>query len=266
MLRTFADIMLQVALDVGVAKHGTSATDNTAILPTDPATLQRLKDGVARAREEFYADFADAQFRRRAIELSIGPSALPEQINGSTSTYALPVDWMGPPQGMIVMTGGRGGSVLLTSMDRVRLAHAQVATGTIGLPQIVACEREANPKPGEEARWVLRCYPSPDQTYTLTLRGRWRAVDFDLQDVEPTGHQPAIAAYATCHLIEKGLVSTGVAPAAATAKKIEWRSRVLAEEDKNSPRTLGRSAPVRTRGREYPATLSPIRATNPWNP
>lgn len=262
MLRTFADIMLRVSLDVGVAKYA-SATDNTPILPTDPATLFRVKNGVERARAEFYADFPDAQFRRRTIDWAIGNAAMDSQLDGDTAAYLLPADWMGPPQGTIVVAGGRGGSVVLTSMDRVRQAHALALNATLGFPTLMACERESSPRLGEEARWVLRVYPDPDQAYTLTLRGRWRAGDFDAQDVEPTGHQEAIAAYATAHLIEKGMVSTGVAPAAAMAKKLEWKARVMAEEDKNTPRTLGRSVPARSTPR-YPSPA--IRATNPWNP
>ena len=293
-MRTFADIMLRVALDLGIAKYQSGA-DNTPVLPTDPATLYRLKDGVRRGRAEFYADFPDSQFRRRRLDFVITPYATAEeiadeeaaralaaltstaeeiaaanaaaevtakaraaQVDEDGSKYALPIDWMGPPQGNLTITGGRGGEFVLTSMERVLLAHAQYPEAT-GLPELVACEREDTPVDGEESRWILRVWPSPDQEYTLSLRGRWRASDFDTYDVEPTGFQEAIAAYATAYLVSKGLVSTGVGAQTAMQTKLEWRQRVVLEEDKSSPRSLGRMSPPR-QAAQQPA----IRATNPW--
>lgn len=342
-MQTFADILLRVALDLGVAKHP-AGTDNTPVLPDDPATLFRIRDAVQRARAEFYADFPDATFRRNAIDLLIGPDgggvlvrsetslAITSATAGATtsfvsavahglstgmtvrlsgfvadvpltgekrvtvltattfsvavatttistvgrvtilggqvsdpSSYLLPADWMGPPQGNLIFSGVRGGSGVLTTMDRVRQAHAQDTSGRVGFPSLVACERETNAQPGEIARWTLRVYPNPDQAYTVTLRGRRFAAPFDDTDVEPSGHQEAIAAYATAYLVVKGLISTGVAPDAAVATKAAWIARVRAEEDKSSPRSLGRSLPARVRrDNQYP--LPTVQATNPYSP
>lgn len=259
MLSTYADIMLRVAIDLGIARYPTG-TSNTPLLPSDPSTLFRLRDGVERGIAEFYADFPNAEFRRRSIEVAISNSELPYQVGGDKSTYALPFDWMGPPQGSIVISGGIGGEAILTSMDRVRLAHAQDQSSPTGIPQLIACEREASMSYGSETRWILRVWPTPDQDYTLTLRGRWRAVPFDDYDVEPTGNQEAIAAYATIYLIEKGLISTGVGADSARQKKQEWRERIAREEAQNGPRTLGRMKTARNTEISPPA----IRATNPW--
>ena len=226
MLSTYADIMLRVALDVGAARYP-SGTDNSPTLPTDPATLFKIRDAVNRGRVEFYGDFPDAQFRRRLLTVAIGSAVTTYQVTGDPSSYLLPVDWLGPPQGSIVVTGAIGGSVTLTSMDRVRLAFAQIGT-TLGFPLLMACEKQPEPQLGEEGRWLLRVYPSPDQAYSLALRGRWRASPIvDIRDAEPTGHGDAIAAYATAYLVERGYISTGVGAPAAAAHRDSWRIRVL---------------------------------------
>lgn len=257
--------MLRVALDLGVAKYG-AAPNNTPSLPTDPATLYKLTDFVNGGRAEFYADFPDAQFRRRVIELAIGPDATDYQVPGDSSSYLLPVDWLGPPQGKIVVTGGRGGWCVLTSMERVRLAFAQSGQATspsLGRPELMACEPQSTPQVGEEARYLLRVYPRPDQAYTLDLRGRWRATKFDQGDVEPTGQAEAIVAYATNYAVSKGLIVTGVKAADAFAAKEMWRLRTVQEEALKAPRSIGRSQRPRQQSQMNQA---PIRATNPWNP
>jgi len=261
MLKTFAEIMLRVALDLGAAKYP-AGSNNTPILPTDPATLSKIRDAVNRGRSEFYADFPDAQFRRRVLEIDIGAGATTYQVDGDSSTYKLPVDWMGPPQGKIVITGGRGGFLVLTSMDRVRAAEATYAAAS-AIPTMIACELEPEPQQGEVSRWLMRVWPPPDISYTVALRGRWRAVEInDIQDAEPTGHGDAIVAYAVSYAVSKGLIQTGVTPASAMQTKLEWKARVMAEEGVSGPRTLGKTRPARRQKSTYPLPL--IRATNPY--
>jgi len=262
LLQTFRDILLRVGLDTGLVKYPASGNDNTPVLPDDQATLYRLKDFVRRANVAFHADFPDGTFRRRTIEVNISNSALNNQRNGSTSEYVLPPNWMGPPQGRVIIVGGRGGSLVLTTMDRVRSASANNSSGQ-GFPELAACEREPEPSPGQRARWILRFYPSPDQPYTLQLRGRWEPdYDFDLDDIEPTGWGDAIVAYAVHLMAQKGSILTG--PSAENAEKArdEWKDRVRREEIKSGPKTQGKTGKPRLANARSTPT---IRATNPWS-
>lgn len=339
MLRTYADIMLRVAIDLGVAKYPATG-DNTPTLPTDPATLYRLRDALNAARSEFYADFPDGSFRRRVLNLHIGPTEKPYQIvredatltiesvavgnparvrfttntglstgdqivisgltttptiNGlqtvtaidgrtvsvpvnvtavtdgaglatvvggvrSTSEYLLPSDFVGHPQGHATVLGGRGGQVLYTSADRVRAAHAEYGDA-IGFPELISCERESVPQLGNETRLVFRVWPLPDQDYTLEIRGKWAASNItDPQDVEPSGHGEAIAAYTAHYATSKGLIVTSGVPGSFQLRKAEWMDRVRRDEAANSPRSLG-VPKMPTRGN----TAYRIKATNPWS-
>lgn len=195
---TFQDLILRVAREVGyaVAKADGSGED----IPSGKI-LQRIKDAINDGREDFYRAYPHWTFLREGISIALSTTPTAWNVEGDTTRVRLPWYVQIPPLTEWIyslVSGGAGGRVRVVHLDDVLRAYANTADLTSGLPMMIAQEHSpgADHQPGVRRPIIMRVWPKPDQSYTLTAEsGRVVfAKMMDLSDREPAGsmHDQAI--------------------------------------------------------------------------
>jgi hypothetical protein len=249
--KTFGELLLDLAVDVGQATYE-DAADNRAALPSDPATLDRLK----RAYNNGAAEFARARrwtFLQPTISITLSPDGTgPDCIAGSTFRYRLPVNVQSAPIGRVgwSMSGTDGGIVIDTTIDRVNRHHDMQGT-TQGSPQLCAVwqARDGSEKFGERTHLELAVWPVPDQAYVIA--GKFRVsvapmVELGERPVWPELHDRTVHQFAVCAWIGFAGNSGTVDKAAADQKRREALTESIDLDADMHGKNLGRMSDGRT--------------------
>lgn len=241
---TFQDIILRVAREVGFAVSRADGSGED--IPTGKI-LQRVKDAVNDARDDFYRCYAHWTFLREGVTITLDPTAGAWNVEGDTGRIRLPWYVQIPPLTEWIYSlaaGGAGGRVRVAGIDDVRRAYADLADQTTGPPLMIAQEHSPglDHQPGVRRPIIMRVWPRPDQTYTLTAEsGRVVfAKMVDLSDREPAGsmHDQAIIVRAIYRFKRANNAD------AALLRRLEEDAdkefaRSIALDQQNPPPTLG---------------------------
>lgn len=172
---TLEQLIIELADAVGSATLG-SGDDNSAVVPTDPNTLDQLTRAVNRGYKSFLSANPRWTFLERVVQFTLSEDGTAGNcIDGDPGRYALPSFITGNPKGdwTFVDTIATRAFIMVADEYRVRRARDR-AVETSGVP-VIGCVRPLSPAPGgvqKAARHEFVCYPNPDDDYVIQAEFR----------------------------------------------------------------------------------------------
>lgn len=175
---TLEQLIIELADAVGMATLGTG-TDNSAVVPTDPNTLDQLTRAVNRGYRSFLAANPRWTFLERVVQLTLSEDGTAGNcIDSDPGRYALPSYISGNPKGdwTFVDTISNRSCIIATDQHMLRKLRDR-DPNTSGVPSY-GCVRPMSPAPGgvqKAARHELVVYPKPDDDYVIQAEFRIEA-------------------------------------------------------------------------------------------
>lgn len=220
--------MLRVAKRLGWAAQG----DNGRTLPTQTTKLDDLKQAVNDAAEWFWNGAGRQQRWRwlsRPLTIALATTAIdPRSRAGSLHEFVLGPDVAGPGQGEVNAywtAGTSSGAVRRRAVSEIDRLLSE-SPGNTGSPERYALDRIDVAGAGVSAgmAWVLKVYPKPDATYTLSVPVRRAFVplsDTNQAVYWPKDHDRAIVLRAVIEAQASGPLSEAMDLATARGELAE---------------------------------------------
>lgn len=210
--RTFGDLMLDLAIRLGVAPTDANA-DKGHVLPADSAQLGTVKDALWAASRQVAKESDWAWLCPYFTQVLDPDGEAPECVEGDCRRYLMPSDIASGSLGRVSWaSASSGGFVLDTSPERVEVRIATFP-GAVGKPELVSVWPDTVGEGNQRTRYVMTVYPKPDHAYTI--KGKFRR-EFNVpQELAERPQWPqvcdeAVLAYALVHLKRLDKMKSGV--------------------------------------------------------
>ena len=244
---TFEDLILDVAIELGVAKLvDGSGNPSAPQIPTDPHDLDLCK----RAVNNGYQDFLRGDPTLKAhhwtfldVHLDLALNAA-NRVEGDTSRYRLPPEISGRPRSAWSLTDSSNGRTGLKVQDTAthRVVMALATSDLSGAPVMASVRPIRAADPAAPFGWEVICYPRPDRDYVMSADFRIHPtplVELTDRPIEAALHGPA---YRACAVWDVKKRDDTLNPEDRQTAKAERDRAILASiglDLQNVPRTLG---------------------------
>jgi hypothetical protein len=195
---TFEGLILRVAQEMGL-HHVPAGPDNRAKIPTDPATLDRIKRAINDGRQELFRRMSRATCFRPRLSFTTNPAGdQPDNIDGDPAKYLIPFSAVAVPvnqwQWRLDTWGGH--VIQIRHENDLAREHARGGSSESGPPRMMAIGRRMIGSPGVPTRRTqsfLWLYPKPDAAYTIEGQANLMYSPLvALDDVDPMGDDHAM--------------------------------------------------------------------------
>ncbi len=197
---TFGRLILEVAEDAGLADQ----TGAVAAIPSDAATLDRVKRAVNKGYQEFIRHDPQWSFRARAFVITTNSSgASHDSVNGQTGVIRLPRWLQRAPDVPFYFVDENSVYSQLVPFTYAHVRSQQQRYPDEGVPSMYAVHPLESPDgmvgPGSGVAWALYLWPTPDAAYQIESQGfvyPYEMVELEERHIAGAEHDQTIKAFA----------------------------------------------------------------------